>query len=83
MYLLFERGMRARVSYISKRYSTANNKYLKCDDPKQESNLIYLDENNLYGYAMPTFLPTNGFKWIDPKEFKLNECANSSKDVFS
>ena len=84
MYLLFEKGMRGRVSYISKRYSTANNKYLKFDDPKQESNRIYLDENNLHGYAMPTMLLTNGFKWIDPKEFRLNKCtSNSSKDVFS
>ena len=33
----FETGMRDRVSYISNRYSEANNKYLKSYDPKQES----------------------------------------------
>ena len=27
----------AEISYISKRYSKANNKYLKSYDPKQES----------------------------------------------
>ena len=54
---------------------------MKSYDPKQESkHIIYLDANNLYGYAMSKFLPTIGFKWIDPKEFDLNKCtSNSSK----
>ena len=34
MYLFFEEGMRGGISYISKRYSKANNKYLKSYDPK-------------------------------------------------
>ena len=43
-------------------------------------NILYLDANNLYGYAMSKFLPTSGFKWIDPKEFELNKyTSNSSK----
>ena len=29
---------------------------------------------------MSKFLPTSGFKWIDPKDFGLNKCtSNSSK----
>ena len=28
--------------------------------------------NSSYGYAMPKFLPTSGFKWIDPKNFDSN-----------
>ena len=48
---------------------------------KQESkHIIYLDENNLYGYVMSMVLPTSRFKWIDPKEFDLNKYTkNSSK----
>ena len=47
MYLFFEKGMRSEVSYISKKYSKANNKYLKSYDPKQKSkHIIYLDANN-------------------------------------
>ena len=43
-------------------------------------HIIYLDANNLYGYAMPKVLPIRGFKWIDPKKFGLNKfTSNSSK----
>ena len=52
---------------------------MKSYDPKQESKrIIYLDTNNLYGYAMSKFLRTSGFKWIDPKEFDLNKYTNNS-----
>ena len=43
------------------------------DDPKQESKNIYLDVNNLHGYAMSKFLQTSGLKWIDGKEFDLSK----------
>ena len=37
----------------------ANNKYLKSYDPKQKLKpIIYLDANNLYGYAMSKFVST-------------------------
>ena len=63
MYLLFKNGMREGVSYMSKIYSNVSKKYLILYDPKQESHhLLYLDTNNLYGYAMSEFLPTGRFK---------------------
>ena len=63
MYMFFEKGTRGEVSYISNRYSKANNKYLKSYEPKQESkHIIYLDMNNLYGCAMSKFFPTSEFK---------------------
>ena len=81
MYIFFEKGTRGGVSSISKRYSKANNKYLKPYDLKQESKrILYLDTNNLYGYGMYKFLPRSEFKWIDPKEFDLNKyTSNGSK----
>ena len=76
MNIFFEKGIRGGVSYISNRYSKANNKYLKFCDPKQESkHVIYLDAYNLRGYVMSKFVPTSGFRWIDPKEFDLNILA--------
>ena len=46
MYICLDslKKVRRVVSYISNRYSKANNKYLKFYDPKQESKqIIYLD----------------------------------------
>ena len=55
-----------------------NNNSLNSYDSKQESkHIIYLDTNSLYGYEVSRFLPPNGFKWIDPKEFYLNKYANN------
>ena len=42
IYLFFEKDMRGGVSYISKRYSKANNKYLISYDPKKPTkHIIY------------------------------------------
>ena len=49
-YLFIEKGLRGGVSYIAKKYSKANNKYMKNYDPKKPSKFItYLDMNSLYG----------------------------------
>ena len=81
MYILFGKVMLDGVSYMSNRYSKAYNKYLKFYNTKQESkHIIYLEANNLYGYAMSKFLPRSEFKWVDLKEFDLNKYStNSSK----
>ena len=61
MYLFFQKDVRGGVSYISKRCSKANNKYLKFYVSRQESKYImYLDVNKLYAYAMFKFYPTSG-----------------------
>ena len=82
MYFFLWKSMKGGVSYISKRYSKVHNKYLTSYDPKQESkHIIYLDANNLYDYVMSNFLPTNGFKWINHKEFDLNKHSGKSSKV--
>ena len=49
-YLFIEKGLRGGTSYIAKRYTKANNKYMNDYDPKKQSKFIwYLDMNNLYG----------------------------------
>ena len=31
---------------------------------------MYLDANNLYGWAMSQYLPTGGFRWMTEKKYK-------------
>ena len=57
-YLFIEKGLRGGISYISKRYAKANNKYINDYDSKKQSTFIsYLDMNNLYGWAMSKYFP--------------------------
>ena len=64
-YLFIEKGLRGGISYITKRYAKANNKYM-CDyDSNKPSTFItYLDKNNLYGWAMSEYLPYEEFEWL-------------------
>ena len=77
MHLFIEKGMRGGTSYIAKRYSKANNKYMKsCDSNKESKYITYLDANNLYGWAVSQYVPYGGFKWLNQKEIS-NFCLNS------
>ena len=50
MYLFIEKGLRGGISYICKRFSKANNKYMKNYNPKKLSKYImYFNANNLHG----------------------------------
>ena len=69
MHLMIENGIRGGISMITHRHSVANNKYMESYNPSKESKYImYLDANNLYGYAMSQPLPTDGFRWMDSSE---------------
>ena len=74
MFQFIEKGMRGGISYIANRFGSANNKYMKEYDEKAPSKYImYLDANNLYGWAMSQYLPTGGFKWMSEKKInKIN-----------
>ena len=83
MYLFFERGVRGGVSMITKRYAKANNKYMGEDyDPSKPSvYLLYLDANNLYGYAMSQPLPVSRFQWFTKDE--ILEMTNDHSKIKS
>ena len=70
MLLFFEQGIRGGISMITTRYGQANNKYMgdKFDETKPSKYITYLDDNNLYGWAMSKKLPTHGFKWMTEEE---------------
>ena len=71
MLLMIEKGIRGGISNAFKRYAKANNKFMKNFDPELKSSfIVYLDANNLYGWAMSKPLPVGGFEWMSEKELE-------------
>ena len=65
MHLFVERGMRGGISMVSERYAKANNPQVPDYDPsKPKKYIMYLDENNLYGWAMSKPLPKRDRKSV-------------------
>jgi hypothetical protein len=65
MMKMIENGIRGGISMASHKYCKANNKYLENYNPNEPSNyIIYLDANNLYGWAMCQKLPMSNFEMI-------------------
>ena len=53
MLLMVEKRIRGGITHAIYRYAEVNNKYMKnYDKNKGSSYLIYLDANNLFGWAM-------------------------------
>ena len=88
MLLMVEKGIRNGICQAIHRHAKANNKYMKnYNKDVISSYLMYLDANNLYGWAMSQKLPVNGFKWVKNLS-KFNEIfirnynENSDKQYF-
>ena len=68
MYMFVEDGIRGGISMITHRYAKANHPDLAdigyYDKEKPLCNLLYLDANNLYGWAMMQCLPVGDFEWL-------------------
>ena len=74
MQLFIEKGMRGGISYIAQRHAVANNKYMENYNEREESSYImYLDANNLYGWAMSKPLPYRNFKWVENKPREIED----------
>ena len=85
MLLIVEEGIRAGICHSIHRHTKENNKYMKNYNENEQSSYIqYLDENNLYGWAISQKLQVNGFKWINDvleinEEFIKNYDENNDK----
>ena len=88
MLLMIESGIRGGMCQSIHRYAKANNKYMNNYDKSIKSSyLMYLDANNLYGWAMSKKLPVNGFKWENDlsrfnERFIKSYNENSNKGYF-
>ena len=83
MYLFVERGMRGGISMVSNRYAKASNPLLQDYDPSRPNKYImYLDANNLYGWAMSKPLPKRDFKWkgVMPTEEDIVKKKENAKN---
>ena len=82
MYSMIDDGLRGGVWMISQRYAKANNKYMgDCYNPSEPSSYImYLDANNLYGWAMSQPMPEREFKWVDEEEFSKIDWTQQTAD---
>ena len=82
MVVLFEKGIRGGISKAVKRYGSANNKQIPNYIWKQLSSyLMYVDGNNVQGWAMSKKLPIDGFNWYDNlKMFTFEFIENYDED---
>ena len=65
MLLMAEKGTRDGICHAIHRYAEVNNIYMKNYD--NNTTLLYpmyLDANNLYGWAMSQKLLVDGFEWV-------------------
>lgn len=66
MILFIEKGLRGGLVQVVTRHAKANNPYIYDYDPeKANSYILYVDVNNLYGYAMAKSLPYDDFEWVE------------------
>ena len=87
MYHFIEKSIRVAISMIITRYVQANFPTLPGHDASRPHvHLIYLDANNLYGWAMIQPLPTGGVRFLQPDEIEalapLGELSDDAEDGY-
>ncbi|GFW08413.1 uncharacterized protein TNCV_3450711 [Trichonephila clavipes] len=83
MYLWIENSIRGGICFVGKRYALANNPFIPgFNKHEEESYIIAVDANNLYGYAMSQPLPIGHFFWLTKDEVRnLDVFTLSSTDT--
>ena len=54
MYDFFDAGIRGGMTFVNKHHVKAS----------EDVQIMYIDINNLYGYAMTQYLPKGDFQWV-------------------
>ena len=83
MYHFVENIIRGGISMISTRHARANSPSFPdtYDSSRPNQNLIYLDANNLYGWAMFQSLPTHGFRFLQQDQISALKLQGLSDDA--
>ena len=87
MYRMIQPNIRGGICHVSVRYARANNKLLgSLYDPTQPTSyILYVDANNLYGWAMSQAMPDDQIEWLTDAECRAAEQAlsnNQTRDQF-
>ena len=88
MLLMVQKETRGGICQAIHRRAKENNKYMtNYNKDVIASYLMYLDANNLYGWAMSQKLPVKDFKWVKNlskfnEDFIKNYDENSDKGYF-
>ena len=85
IYHFVENSIRGGISIISTRHANNPSFPDTYDASLPKQNLIYLDANNLYGWAMSQSLPTHGFHFLQREEIstlKLQDLSNDDEDGY-
>ena len=82
MYKMIERGLRGGMTQVSVRKVEANNKYMKdlYDKEKEQSYILYLDANNLYGLAMSMKLPYKDINFMKNTDINEQDILDDDND---
>lgn len=79
-HLMFvEKSLRGGISQVSNRHCKTNNKYMgpEYDSSKPSNYLLYLDVNNLYGWAMNETLPISDYSWVEQDFSDIENCTRN------
>ena len=71
LYYILEKGIRGGITTATKRYA----------EETEESSILYLDANNVYGWAMSQPLPYGGFKLMNDLTFDDDLTVNISNFI--
>ena len=81
MFLMVEKGIRGGLSVVSHKYAKANNEFLPDYNPEEAlSHCVYLDANNLYGWAMSQKMPYQNLQWLTSDELTDFDYSQVSDD---
>jgi hypothetical protein len=70
MYRMIQPNVRGGICHASVRYARANNKFMGAlyDRTKPTSYILYVDANNLYGWALSQALPDDDYQWVSSED---------------
>ena len=87
IYRAFEQAIRGGVAMAVHPHTVAHNKYTRLTEGDEslaerddDSFIVSLDENNMYGGAMSRFLPSSGFRWLTHEEVANFRLATLSEE---